>query len=279
MKRFCYHHDDEDGWASAAIVELKHPETDFQECHNDYAYDLVSGYDEVYVVDFSFSQVDFQTLVAQNEKVIWIDHHKSAIAQISLELEGLRDSSRAACALTWLYCFPEHSLPPVIAHIEDVDLWKFSLEYTSEFLAYLNSLLLPGKEVGIIKNILETYSEKDYASAYEIGEHISRFEKAGVTKQAHSGVRQKLFGHEAVVFFASRQASLLGHIALDIYADAEIAVIIRYIEDTSGQRRFKYSLRSRHDEVDVSEIASRFGGGGHAGAAGFVSESLILADK
>jgi len=33
---------------------------------------------------------------------------------------------------------------------------------------------------------------------------------------------------------------------------------------------FQYSLRSR-GEVDVSEVAKRFGGGGHVKAAGFVS--------
>ncbi|MGM5481200.1 MAG: DHHA1 domain-containing protein [Nanobdellota archaeon] len=279
MNRFCYHHDDEDGWACAAILKHKYPKIELLECHNDYQYDLVSGYAEVYVADFSFSEEDFRTLQEQNDKIIWIDHHKSAMDDISLELEGVRDSSHAACALTWTYCFPNKPLPPVIAHIEDVDIWKFALVHTGEFLAYLNSIFEPDKEIDTIKEIIEIYSENDYKRAYEVGEHISRFEKASITKQSRSGVRQKLFGHEAIVFFASRQASLLGHIALDEFPEAEIAVMIRYIEDNSGKRRFKYSLRSRRGEVNVSKIASKFGGGGHPGAAGFTLDMLHLSDE
>ena len=33
--------------------------------------------------------------------------------------------------------------------------------------------------------------------------------------------------------------------------------------------RIQYSLRSRDDRMDVSEIAKKFGGGGHRNAAGF----------
>ena len=38
----------------------------------------------------------------------------------------------------------------------------------------------------------------------------------------------------------------------------------------------KYSLYSAKDEFDVSEIAKRYGGGGHKGAAGFYSKELLF---
>lgn len=39
-----------------------------------------------------------------------------------------------------------------------------------------------------------------------------------------------------------------------------------YMDDPSGRT---FSLRSAEDGVDVSEIAKRYGGGGHKHAAGF----------
>jgi len=38
---------------------------------------------------------------------------------------------------------------------------------------------------------------------------------------------------------------------------------------TERAGKVKGSLRTLHDEVDVAEIASEFGGGGHTKAAGF----------
>jgi phosphoesterase RecJ-like protein len=52
---------------------------------------------------------------------------------------------------------------------------------------------------------------------------------------------------------------------------ADLAVLIR--EQLSGKApAYKGSLRSSIDELDVSAIARRFGGGGHRQAAGFSTD-------
>jgi bifunctional oligoribonuclease and PAP phosphatase NrnA len=55
---------------------------------------------------------------------------------------------------------------------------------------------------------------------------------------------------------------------------AEMAVLIREPPRTDGPTR-RVSLRSSIDELDVSAIARRSGGGGHRQAAGFSSEASI----
>jgi hypothetical protein len=47
----------------------------------------------------------------------------------------------------------------------------------------------------------------------------------------------------------------------------DFAVIWYYDHDT---HQVKISLRAHHDDSDVSEVAKRWGGGGHRKAAGFV---------
>src|SRR5207237_9918497 len=55
---------------------------------------------------------------------------------------------------------------------------------------------------------------------------------------------------------------------------SELAVLIREPPREDGPTR-RVSLRSSVDELDVSAIARRFGGGGHRQAAGFSSELPI----
>ena len=52
---------------------------------------------------------------------------------------------------------------------------------------------------------------------------------------------------------------------------AELAVLIRE-QLNQGAQAHKGSLRSSIDELDVSAIARRFGGGGHRQAAGFSTD-------
>jgi phosphoesterase RecJ-like protein len=60
--------------------------------------------------------------------------------------------------------------------------------------------------------------------------------------------------------------------------DVKVAALIHELEHGNGapgvRKRFHVSLRS-DGSVDVSRIASGFGGGGHAGAAGFSAESSL----
>jgi phosphoesterase RecJ-like protein len=55
---------------------------------------------------------------------------------------------------------------------------------------------------------------------------------------------------------------------------AELAVFVRE-QMGSGAHGYKGSLRSSIDELDVSAIARRFGGGGHRQAAGFSSDGTL----
>ena len=48
--------------------------------------------------------------------------------------------------------------------------------------------------------------------------------------------------------------------------DCDVAMIWYY---DHADRLIKVSLRSFHDTVDVSEVAKKFGGGGHKKASGF----------
>ncbi len=70
------------------------------------------------------------------------------------------------------------------------------------------------------------------------------------------------------VIFTDRETSAIGHRILEKNPEVDLCILI----DSK-----KISLRSRKTEVDSSEIAKLYGGGGHTQAAGFnISEDLLL---
>ena len=70
-------------------------------------------------------------------------------------------------------------------------------------------------------------------------------------------------GKDILVVNASHWMSEIG---ARLSPDCDFAMIWYYDHE---DKRIKVSLRSFHDTVDVSEIAKKFGGGGHKKAAGF----------
>ena len=100
-KSICFHHNDPDGHASGAIVKyvlgdsvaLIESEYDSMPI----PWDQVEQAEQVIVTDFSFS-VDEMKRLADGRELIWIDHHKSAmaeLAEIADNWPGIRDISEA----------------------------------------------------------------------------------------------------------------------------------------------------------------------------------------
>ena len=64
-----------------------------------------------FVVDFCFERNDMQWL-SDVGKLIWIDHHKSAIEKLKgFYALGKREVGKAGCELTWEFFFPEEPMP------------------------------------------------------------------------------------------------------------------------------------------------------------------------
>ena len=112
QKTLCIHHVDADGRSSAAIVR-RALGPDVQLFEMNYGepspLELFLVSDQIIFVDFSLPK-DEMAQLATHHQITWIDHHQSAIDEldgISTDWPGLRDTSEAACVLTWRYFFPD----------------------------------------------------------------------------------------------------------------------------------------------------------------------------
>jgi hypothetical protein len=161
-----------DGFGAALAVKMRFPEADISFVPGVYgeAPPDVEG-KHVVIVDISD---DYDTRVALSYKaasILILDHHKTAMAALhrlpkepdagvggdpweNFHTEGAGvcmsqgmphigarfDMERSGARMAWDFFHPHDSVPRMIAHIEDRDLWRFAIPNTREFQAYLFSL-------------------------------------------------------------------------------------------------------------------------------------------
>lgn len=218
-----------------------------------------SHVDDIYIVDFSFPRETLIEIKNNSNKLVVLDHHKTA----EEDLKGLDfctfDMDRSGAGMAWDYFHPNKERPRLINHIEDRDLWRFSLEGSKEVHAYLCSKPFDFIEWANVNYKLTYHCD----SVYEAGETLLENKEIEVEKICKKAWLRSIAGYEVPIVNTSVHWSEVGHYLLDNYPDAKFAASFTVYEDV-----VMWSLRGS-DGFDVSAIAKAYGGGGHAGAAGF----------
>ena len=251
----------------------------------------VAGKDVV-IVDFSYKYDILAALARKANSVIVLDHHKSAAEDLArfesfhagVEEDTRRDDgatllgwktahvmansqngptiaccfdmNRSGAMLAWDHYFPNQEPPQLLRHIEDRDLWLFKLEGTREIQANLFSYPYDFEvwDQLMAADVLTLVSD---GAAIERKHHKDVAELVGVTK------RRLVIGGINVP--AASLPYTLTSDAGHLMAQGEPFAACYW--DTPTGRVF--SLRSTDEGMDVSEIASQYGGGGHRNASGF----------
>lgn len=214
----------------------------------------------VYLLDFSYNREVMEKIADQADAVTVLDHHKSAEADLSglLDAEiidGEFDMGRSGAAMTWDHFFPGAERPWLIDYIQDRDLWRKLLPNSDEIIMALRSY---PQDFQVWAEIVENGP----AALLTEGKAIHRYYRTIVDSLKQNAVRQTIGGVSVPVVnspfhFASELAGELAE------GEPFAACYWNHAHGTT------YSLRSRADGMDVSEVASQYGGGGHRGAAGF----------
>lgn len=236
----------------------------------------------IFILDFSYPRGDLVTLAAKNHCVFVLDHHKTAAMDLALlpavppiwqwedslksgfnfPLSATFDMERSGAGLAWDYFFPDQPRPALVEFVQDRDLWRFEHPGTRAVHSALASYPMDFETWDAIAARLD----KPEGSAEMVAEgwvldrmHIKRCRE--IIEQA--GRFLVLDGHVIPVCAAPYAfASDIGNIMSEGYPFAAT-----YVEHSGG---ITVSLRSQKEGgMDVSEIAKKFGGGGHRNAAGF----------
>jgi nanoRNase/pAp phosphatase (c-di-AMP/oligoRNAs hydrolase) len=243
--------------------------------------------DIVYLVDFSFKKPELYQLSTMVKKVVVLDHHKTAAAELADKVndnvEIYFDMDRSGATLAYDYFIaisanctlgtghlPSYKKPLLAAYVQDRDLWEFKLPFSKAISAYLRSLPLEFN----IWNGLEEVLQTEFMVLVFRGESILNFQQRQIENAANSAVvvpfpinPEGLTWPAAIVNCPTNQSEVGDALCLDGHCFAVMWFM-------SKEGKFVYSLRSRGD-FDVSKIAKAFGGGGHKNAAGFTADTLI----
>ena len=273
----CFYHNDMDGHCAGAIVKkamynqendgtgFKYIQIDYKD---EFPFHVINKNEEIIIVDFSLQKEgDFDKLLEITKRVVWIDHHKTAIEKHKhlSHLKGIRREGKpSGCELTWRYFFPELPIPHVVLLLGDYDTWTFDYGEATHKL-----------QTGV--KLYDTKPESDMWNkwlepSYFPDEELARGETALLyrTNFYKSMVESFSFwttfeGYKAIACNAGMVSSQLFDSIKEDYD-----IMMPFIFDG---KKWTISLYTKKD-IDVSMLAKKYGGGGHKQAAGFQCESL-----
>lgn len=228
--------------------------------------------EEIWIVDFSFKPEVMEELLKVTQNIIWIDHHKTAIEyKYSKELKGIRDNNFSGCELTWRYIHQDIPMPKIVEMLGRYDVWDFS-KYGDDLNKLQTGIrlfncnpesnnwaklfnggideIVPLLEQG---QIALKYRENQYASLIKAWSFWTEFE-----------------GYKAICCNAGSVSSQLFDSIKEDYD-----LMIPFVFDG---KQWTVSLYTKKD-IDCSEIAKKYGGGGHFKAAGFQCQELPFRTK
>lgn len=251
----------------------------------------VAGRD-VIVVDFSYKRQVMLEMGQTARSILVIDHHKSAIEDLKADDNYIVDMSawsgqltwdrhmqnpvldqsegcgyariftvfdldRSGAGLAWDFFHPGVKRPRLIDHIEDRDLWRFKFPQTREIQACVFSYPYDF-------DLWDDLMSEDVNKLAIEGEAIERKHHKDVAELV-AALKYRMVIGDVSVWVANLPYTLTSD-AGHLMCEGGEPFAACYWDTPEGR---VFSLRSRDDGADVSEIAKRFGGGGHAHASGF----------
>jgi oligoribonuclease NrnB/cAMP/cGMP phosphodiesterase (DHH superfamily) len=246
----------------------------------------INKFEKVVIVDYSFSKETMtEFLSVFKENLIWIDHHKNIISEMSdLEINGLTDINFAASVLVWKYFDKEASL--FSQYIQDMDIWTWQLPDSKDVLQYLDFLYLQiydkdtNRDFEINNEFLKLFDNNYFKDCFpifkEYGKLMNDYINTKVKDDVSTGRTIEFEGVKSFIVNSQFKAGYISEYIFnsELYKDIEMIIVwYRYYAKGEDQKDFdKISLRSRN--IDCSQIAKKYGGNGHPKASGFISSDF-----
>lgn len=238
---------------------------------------------DVVIVDFSYPKEQILKLAEVAKSVLVLDYHLTSEAELAgfiplsrhttvdianqgtpmgaypHNIRVLFNMDRSGVGIAWGYYFPDEFMPRMFQHVQDRDLWIFGLKLSKEVCAALH--LYP-RDYDTWTMLLKAGCDDLIREGTVL---VKSFDQNVKTLIRTGKFYINVCGYEVPILnVPPMYASEAGH----IMSEREPFAICYWCVGSV----YQYSLRSSEhnpDHVNVSEIATRFGGGGHRHAAGF----------
>lgn len=283
-----YHRVDNDGRISHILcynhlVRLGYTVTSFGYDYGDNLEELktlinnrsLTDFDEIYAVDIAPDWLLGDSDLF--DKLVWIDHHATTVAKFHSGIRGIRRVGTAACRLCWRWSHINTEQEPYFLKlVGEADVGDFSdpaskplsvalSGYDDTKLTAFVNLQLTSDNFSASKILISAANEGQAVIEHQ-RHRVDDYLKHSLSYFAISGVR---------FYFVNTGAFEVGPILdglIRIYPDLEDKAQALFAWRYDG-KTVHVSLRAMPfasaDLLDLSPIAVKFGGGGHAKACGF----------
>ena len=226
-------------------------------------------YSKIFITDISVTEEVANDLDKIGEKVVLLDHHPTAMFLNKYswaKVEEYFDIEEKTCATRLLYDYFNANgnvyLDTFVEKVRLFDTWLWKEKYNDEDAKYLNDLrYILGKEdfanslISKIKSKSTLFNEFDLKLLAIKQREIDSY----VEKKDKDLVVTEIRGYKAGVVIAESNQSELGNRLCEMHPELDLVAMV-------NQNGISY--RTVKDNVNVSEIAKYFGGGGHPKASG-----------
>lgn len=221
----------------------------------------------VAMVDFCYPLEIINQIAEQAAGLIILDHHKTAVESCSQLPWSQFDLSHSGAVVSWNFFNPGREVPQILLYIEDMDLWRWKLQESRNFAAFL-------KSIPFSFEVYESYLT-DESSRIETGCAAGSLVRQYIESHARAAAAKSqlvsFVDANCAVCNNSNEVGDLADAIFKHYGDRIDICLIWYYDHS--QEKILGSLRSRApNKFDVADIAKFFGGGGHPAAAGFQVE-------
>ena len=288
----CFYHNDADGKCAGFWVHHRaylEPDIEFIEISYEKPFPMntILPNEQIYIVDYSIMPNEMRELLKITKDVTWIDHHKTAIERykdFEYDIRGIRYDGIAGCMLT--YCYLTYmtnggrgeirpfdiqmteGAPLFTKLIADWDVWKFDFgDKTRSFITAFNSYDFNPESKEWNRFFKRILSKSDPVSdMINEGSNMLKY-RDGWAKEY-----LKRFGFEVNFEGLNCFAVNLGNCNSEYFKSLPEGKYDAFMPFAYNGEKWTVSMYSKTH--DVSDICKKYGGGGHAQAAGFTCEEL-----
>jgi len=238
-------------------------------------------------VDIGFTREAYDLLNNRFKNLIIIDHHISTyqnlvninivdlIGKEYLPTNIIFDLNKSACVLAWEYFFPNKNIPIFLLYLQDRDLYRFMEPESREinlalFHHYPPSYIEDDRNRPDFSQWLKIMLDTKSSWLQKIqsdGVILRSVQVSTINRLKRSAHKVTFADHQVMICNSSVEMSDLGNVLAE-ENECDYAIVFRI----SGSDVF-LSLRSFNLIPDlafnVSDIARKYGGGGHQSAASF----------
>jgi oligoribonuclease NrnB/cAMP/cGMP phosphodiesterase (DHH superfamily) len=264
---------------------------------------------DVYITDFIFDVKTLLSIMSHCKSLKIYDHHEKARSIIidlleemgqetkdltgslhfeievtykSTPIEIIYNQLQCGSSITWHKFFPEREAPFIVELINDYDLWKHEMP-TNKY----NGLLFSGKRK-TTKYFQECLSDSEWqhgVPAELLTEVIAQDNlKLDIIKEEAKHCRLIKLHGMPLFMFRTGCGRFLNEVHEAIKINKQCATVS--FEYRMKTNTVKLSFRSPRNGINVNELAGKYGGGGHANAAGasitikqFETDFLVFQDR